>query len=244
MRDRPWSPVAGTAVLPRQPGVALHQGSAAGVPLLVGSTRDEMSPSVGFAYDAGGEPLTVATYEAEVVATFGPDAAAVLERYPASGHPSPALALTAVLTDWGGQLGACSTLRTAQGAARHAPVFAFELTEDSGLVYEGFPLGAYHGWELPFLWDLSIPGAGYPELTPAQEVLSDRMVDYWSTFARTGDPNHRGAPRWARLRPGTGRDGTVLGLAAGDGGIAPVPFATAHRCDLWSGIEPADGADR
>ncbi len=244
MRDRMWLPVVGTPVLPRQPGEALRAGSAAGVPLLIGSTHDEMRPFVGFAYDAGGRPLTAEAYEALVTRTFGADAPAILERYPAAGHPSPALALATVLTDWGGQLGACSTLDTAQAAARHARVFAYELTESSDLVYSGYPLGAYHGWDLPFLWDVRIPGAGYPELTDVQEALADRMAGYWAGFARTGDPNHDGAPRWARFRPGTGSgngDGTVLGLAAGDGGIAPVPFAADHRCDLWSGI--ADNAD-
>ena len=252
MRDRMWLPVVGTPVLPRQPGEALRAGSAAGVPLLIGSMRDEMRPFVGFAYDAGGRPLTAAAYEALVTRTFGADAPAILERYPAGDFPSPALALATLLSDWGGQLGACSTLRTARDAARHAPVYAYELGEDSGLVVEGFPLGAYHGWDLPFLWEVKIPGAGYPELTTAQAALSVRLVDYWATFARTGDPNHRHAPRWDRFRSGTGSgngDGTVLGLAAGDGGIAPVPNASDRRCDLWSGIDAdadadADGDDR
>ena len=27
-------------------------------------------------------------------------------------------------------------------------------------------------------------------------ALSDTMLAYWANFARTGDPNHEGAPRW------------------------------------------------
>jgi len=229
--DRPWLPVVGTSVLPRQPIDALARGSAADVPLMVGSTQQEMWSFVGFRYDAGGRPLTVAAYEAVIADTFGPDAADVLARYPASAHPSPAQALATVLTDWGRQIGACPVLETARVAARQAPVFAYELTEDSGEVYEGFPLGAYHSWDLPFLWDLSIPDSAYPELTPSQRALSERMVGLWTTFAHTGDPNARGSDDWPRFDPAVD---SVLSLAAGEGGIAPAPFAAPHQCTFWS----------
>jgi para-nitrobenzyl esterase len=54
------------------------------------------------------------------------------------------------------------------------------------------------------------------------------MVAYWTTFARTGDPNRPGSVPWARLGA---VDGRVQSLAAG--GIATVPFAENHRCDFW-----------
>ncbi|MHA6631257.1 hypothetical protein ACU61A_37975 [Pseudonocardia sichuanensis] len=40
--DLPWFPVAGTATLPRQPLDALQSGMADHVPMIAGSTRDEM----------------------------------------------------------------------------------------------------------------------------------------------------------------------------------------------------------
>jgi para-nitrobenzyl esterase len=230
--DRPWMPVAGTPVLPEQPLDAISRGAAAGVPLLVGSMRDEMRPFVGFQFDAIGNPLTAERYRELVVETFGPDADDVLGRYPAGAYPSPALALATVLGDWGGRIGACPVLRTAQVAARHAPVFAYEMTEDSGEVFEGFPLGAFHGWDLPFVWGVPIPGTGYPPLTSEQRELSQQMMRYWTTFARTGDPNAHGLVPWPRLRPA---DDTVLSLAAGEGGVAPTAFSPPHQCDFWSG---------
>lgn len=235
-RDQPWQPVVGTPVLPRQPIEALERGAAADVPLLVGANRDEMRPFVGFEWDAVGNPLTVEGYEAQIADAFGADAEAVLAEYPAAAYPSPALALATVLSDWGGSIGTCPVLRTAEVAARHGRVFAYELAEESPEVYQGFPLGAYHGWDLPFLWDLSLANGGYPPLDEGERALSDRMIGWWTAFAHGGDPNgdsDGGGAEWPRFRPG---DGTVLSLAAGPGGVAPVDFAAAHHCEFWSGL--------
>ena len=226
VKDRPWNPVARTRTLPVQPGVALRTGFAARVPLLVGATRDEMRGHV-----FGRVPsLTAQDYHTMVTETFGDDAAAVLEHYPAAAYERPALALAAVLTDWGGQIGTCPVLRDAQAAARHQPVYSYEFAEGGGEAPGGFPLGSYHGLELPYLWTLN-GYSPYPPLTPAQEQLSATMIDYWAAFAHTGNPNGPDRPRW----PAFGPDGTVLGLSTG--GIAPTPFAENHHCELWAGVE-------
>ncbi|GAA2674906.1 carboxylesterase family protein [Streptomyces aculeolatus] len=222
--DDAWGPVAGTPFLPVQPGTALRRGSAAGIPLLIGSTRDEMRSFVPYEYDLGGEPLTAGRYADVVAGTFGADAPAVLRRYPADGYPSPVLALSRVLTDWGGRIGACPTLTTATSAARHAPVYAYELAQDSGTVVDGFPFGAHHSSDLPYLFDLPWAQPGPPDLTAA-------ITGYWSAFAHRGDPNRAGLPPWRPVRA-EGR-ATVLGLA--DGAIAPTPFAAEHRCGFWAG---------
>jgi para-nitrobenzyl esterase len=211
-----------------QPIDAIAAGSAAGVPLLTGSTRDEMRPFVGFRYDAAGNPLTEEAYRTVVADTFGNGADAVLERYPAAAHPSPAVALSTVLTDWGGSIGTCPVLRTAEAASRHAPVFTYEFSEDSGNVVAGFPLGAYHGWDLHFLWNVSIPGGGAPELTTQQRALGEQMRGYWSAFAHTGDPNGSGHTPWPAF------NGAASVLALDTAGIAPTPFAETHQCDFWA----------
>ena len=225
--DDPWGPVTGTPLLPMQPMDAIATGSAAGVPILMGSTRDEMRPFVGYSYDAVGNPLTEDGYGAIVADTFGDDDA-VLERYPAGAYPSPAVALSAVLTDWGGSIGACPVLRTAEAAAAHGPVFMYEFAEVSPDVVHGFPLGAHHSWDLHFVWDVEFPGGDRPELTAQQEALGELIRGYWSSFAHTGDPNAQGRPPW----PSFGHAGSVLGLDAST--VAPTPFAQAHHCDFWA----------
>ncbi len=224
--QQPWQPVVGTPLVPRQPLDALAAGAAADVPLLIGANRDDIRPVVRRAYPT----LDAAGYVTVVEDTFGPDAAAVLARYPVGSFPTPTLALAAVLGDRGRWLGTCTVLDMAEAAAAHADVFAYELLEDSGLVVGGFPFGVFHNWDLEFLFDTSVPGSQNPELTPAQAALSATMVRQWSRFAATGTPDGRGLPEW----PEHGRTGVVQGLAAGEGGIAPTPSATTHHCDFWS----------
>jgi para-nitrobenzyl esterase len=223
-RDDPWGPVAGTPYLPRQPIDAIRHGSAAGIPLLIGSTHDEMR---GFVLGRHAN-MTPEEYSVLVRATFGDAADDVLRQYPATNFAAPTFALATVLTDWGGGIGACPTLVTARAASRHTRVYAYEFGEGSP------PFGAYHGFDLPFLWTTSIPGSQYPayaDMTPDQQRLGRAMIGYWSAFAHRGDPNVSGLPRWIRA---DSRSTSVLGLSAGS--IAPVPFATDHKCQFWNSI--------
>ena len=220
--DRPWGPTAGTSVLPRQPGDAVKNGTAARVPLLIGGTADEMR---GF---VSRQPVTAELYRDMMVQTFGAQADAVLAKYPVK--TSPALALATALSDWGGFIGACPVLRTAQAAAVRQPVYAYEFAEDSGRVSGGLPLGAYHSQDLPYLWTMNMPQNPYPPLNTEQQRLSTKMIDYWTAFARTGNPNGSNRPHW----PAFNRSGTVLGLSTT--GIAPTPYAADHNCTFWQGL--------
>lgn len=136
-----------------------------------------------------------------------------------------------MLSDWGGFIGACPALRTAEDAAAHQPVHAYEFTEDSGQTTDdGYPQGSYHGLDLPYVWHLRSDWNPYPELDAAQRRLSATIIGYWSAFARTGNPNGPERPHW----PEFGSSDTVLGLSAD--GIAPAPFAEDHRCGFWAGL--------
>lgn len=221
--DRPWNPVAGTRVLPRQPADALRDGTAAGVPLLIGSTRDEMRVLV-----SSQATLTEQRYREMMAETFGGAAATVLAEYPAAAYDSPALALSAVLSDWGGSIGSCPVLRTAEAASAHQRVYVYEFAEDSGQATNGFPWGSYHGLELPYFWDLSpVWGDYYLDLDDRQQQLSATLMEYWSAFAHTGNPNEPGRPYWQPFNA----KGTVIALSTS--GIAPTAYAADHRCALW-----------
>lgn len=223
-----WEYVSGTPALPEQPIDALRDGSSVPVPLIQGSTHDEMRQTVASQYDQRGTPLSAADYPAVLGSIFGETAPAVLAHYPLSNYPTPSLALATVLTDWGHAVGACQVLPADDAASRRAPVYAYEFAQDEGRRIGDFPLGATHGSDLPYLFDGTFTFAPPP---PADPTLSAQMIDYWTQFARTGNPNPSNpgpAPYWPSYR----NNGPVQSLSAMR--IAQTNFATDHQCAFWN----------
>ena len=57
----------------------------------------------------------------------------------------------------------------------------------------GRKVRAYHGAELPYVFGTHDP---WMTTSAVDWALADRMVDYWTQFAKTGDPNMAGIPKW------------------------------------------------
>ena len=64
-------------------------------------------------------------------------------------------------------------------------------------------LGACHAIEIPFVFGtLDAPGMeAFAGSGPEAEKLSEKTMDAWLAFARTGDPNHPGLPAWETYGP-------------------------------------------
>lgn len=228
-------PSFGNTLLPVAPDQALASGRFHRVPIIQGTNHDEMRMFVGLSLAAF--PIrTENDYRARLADAFGPAAPAVEARYPAAHHPTPALAWAAALTD---RSLTCTTLAAGRAIASHAPglpLYGYEFSDPDAPVLTGlpanpgFPYGAAHGFEMPFLFS-SFPTER--PLTDAQRALSDRMVDYWTTFAHTGNPNTPDAPLWRVFRPSSPLAQSVQSLAPGPGGIHPDDAYSAHHCSFW-----------
>lgn len=90
-----------------------------------------------------------------------------------------------------------------------------------------FPVGASHSLELRYLFDVG----GAPPLSPAQQQLSNQMIDYWAAFVRSGAPDADGAPDW----PAVAGSGPWMSLRP-DGSRMVTGFGAEHRCDFWAGL--------
>lgn len=225
----------GNALLPLEPRRALESGRFHRVPVVQGTNLDETRLFLAqtlAAYPVDGER----GYRVRLLASFGSSAPAVGSTYPPTGFPTAALAFATALSD---ASFTCPALRDSRALARYVPTYGY-LFADRGAPnftglpeLAGFPYGAAHGFELPYLFT-SVP------LTEPQRQLSEAMTGYWTRFARTGSPNGPGAAAWPRFAPSAAA--RVLSLAPGADGIRPVEAAAAHHCALWDALAAPDAA--
>jgi para-nitrobenzyl esterase len=226
-------PVTGGQSLPLQPAEAFATGQAHRVDLMHGNTLDEQRFFVPLLFP-GVLDLTPEGYVASITGTFGSLAPAVLERYPVDAYPSPVIALSTVYSDNGNALATCQHVEAYQAveAQRGVDVYAYQFRDRTApplLDLPGFDEGAEHGTELSYLFPLVLG----EELTAEQQVLSDAMVQYWTSFAATGRPSGRHLPRWRTFQAG----GEAMGLdIASQGGVGMIDVAAEANCEFWADL--------
>jgi para-nitrobenzyl esterase len=216
-------------VLPRSVREAYELGKFNKVPVLQGSTKDEFRYFYGLLFELSSGPVTPEIYPFIVAGFFG-NAEPILREYPLGNYASIAEALSAVGTDG---FYACPGRASNILLSAHVPTFAYEFNDVRApqrfLPPISIPYGAYHAAEIQYLFDFPMIIPADP-LTPEQEELAGAMKDYWTTFARTGDPRAKGEPLWPRFRSGTER---MLSLET-PRRVIMSNLAAEHHCAFWA----------
>ncbi len=252
-----FTPTYGTKAVPHQSDEALAKGEFVHVPMINGGTRDELRLYV--AYDLiEGKLTTRDNFKKRLEETyFGKDpvsgedrSSSVLKEYKPPEDLSTASWLGTIRSDFNPDSGlnVCLFLRTAQLASKYVNVYQYEFADRDApdvvkhpVTQEGMiKMGAVHSSELPY----QFPGFSNtlkrddPPLEKPQRELAKLMMDYWTNFARTGNPNEPGKlPKWEPFK--TAKD--VLWFEPGKP-LHPLKDEDVvdklHHCNFWRRLYP------
>ncbi|MFA6229252.1 MAG: carboxylesterase family protein [Rhodanobacter sp.] len=185
----PWVTVDGHLV-PHQLVDTFEKGEQAPVPLLAGFNSGEIR---SLRILAPQPPASAAEYESIIRDRYGDLAEDFLHLYPSSNLEQSILATTRdALYGWTAQ----ELVRKQTAIGQPAYLYFFD---------HGYPaanaadLHGFHASELPYVFGTF---EGTPPLWPKvpetsrERQLSDAMIDYWTSFARSGKPVAEGQPDW------------------------------------------------
>jgi len=223
-----------------------QSGSNHKVPFVVGSNSDEMTVffEFGEALKAKASnpkeapaaanffPDTRERYEKFVEATFGGSAEKVLSLVPAAGDEEAIDAGIELATDL--YFGFPAYFTAESMAQRNEDVYLYYFTQKPD-GEAGEKLGAFHASELVYVFN-DTEEVGYFANPIANQELADAMVDYWTEFARKGNPNSKGLPRWERVTSTGDVAWNVLGPSIG---TEPVPEAKKEMYGIMAPVNTA-----
>jgi para-nitrobenzyl esterase len=204
-----FHPVIDGEIVPATPSVAVANGAAADVDLLIGTTVDEMrlfpdvrADTLGSADMAGWLTQGLRT---RLAAEPGEGVAAALlahyeRRHAGTSRSSGSDIWAAVQTDG---LMRLPIERIAAAQSGHRPAtFAYQLAYQPH--HASRDVGAFHAIDLPFVFDsFDAASAGdtwgeFLGIDDAGRALGRTMRTAWAAFAATGDPAVDGASPWPR----------------------------------------------
>jgi para-nitrobenzyl esterase len=194
-----WAPSRNGTFLPYQPTQAEALAISSGVPLLVGSTKNEFMPSLS----SNLRDATPEQAKDQLQKRFGDktDAyiAAAKKTYPQDTKASDLMDIDDRFRS--------GTIKMANLKSAHstAPVYVYLFTWQSPVLDGAYK--AVHCMEIPFVFNNI---ARCEEMTGGGKEayeLARKMSQSWVSFARSGNPNYKELPAW---QPYTETSGTTM----------------------------------
>jgi len=216
-----FAPVVDGKWLPQHPFDPEAPVVSADVPLMIGTTRTEMTLGA-LLEDPAADLMSESSLRDRLAGLFGNDTQRVLDAYRAS-HPgfSPWELYAVITSDWPTRLYSI-WIAERKARLRRAPVFMYR-TDWCTPVAEG-KLMAPHAIDIGFVLDDTPYTRSFDGGGRGAAQMTRSMSGAWLEFARHGNPNNGSLPRWPAYEPE--RRSTLL-------------FDTPCRV-----VDDPDGADR
>lgn len=178
-------------LLPQSPSAAFAAGEQHAVPLLTGINANE---GTIFLPD-----ITLQQYQLLGTYLYGEYAGEVEALYPAQTEAEVKPSTDRLVTQMGFGASARFTAECMEKVGSPAYLYLFTRTPQDPRT-QG--LGTFHGLEIMYVFGnldkVEMEGVGETDY-----ALSEAMMDYWTDFAKKGDPNGQGEPEWPAYMAGS-----------------------------------------
>jgi para-nitrobenzyl esterase len=192
-----WAPVVDGRILPEHPWDPKASPLGADIPLLVGTTLNEFANSIQ-AGDPSLDEMNLEEAKKRIAAQRGDKTDQILQSFQQKYPKATPYELFSRISGMTQRQNAV-TQAERKAALGAAPAYLYWFQWQTPIL-DGRPR-AFHCAELPFVFYNTDRSATMTGGGPEARELAGKIADAWLAFARTGNPNHKGLPKWPAFTP-------------------------------------------
>jgi para-nitrobenzyl esterase len=189
-------PVVDGNILPTHPFDPVAPAISASVPFMVGTTRNEASASIN---NAPIEDIDEAGLKARLTERFGAKGDNI---YQVLRKAHPDVKPVEILSFISAQNPMAYLQASRKAGQNTAPTYLYMFAWHTPML-DGRPR-SFHCSEIPFAFANTDKCENYTGASEEARQLGDKMAKAWINFARNGNPNHGGLPKWPAFSDSNG----------------------------------------